>query len=378
MRTARAPGKTPATPRSWTSAPPPSLPRPPSRCATPRSSARRRRVPRCTPPAPAARSAQRLAALAAPHQRGRSAADRRAARPRPDAHGRAAPRRDPRRRSPARLDRARGARRAGPALRRGGHQPAGAAGLRPGGAGRVRRARRRRRVRLGGGARRARRRGGELPGRRHAVVHRSGSRVQGGGGRDAAARRRRRRPRGVDRPGPRAASPSRPDRRRAATCAGPGTTSRPATPPWAWAPRSGRRRSACWRPSGGSACSCGPGRGSRSCAPAPSWWTSGSAPAPGQIVDVNSYALAAAARDAGADAYRSGILPAEKRRLDRGAGEPDAAQRPDPDRRHVRQRRQRPGAGDAGRARRDAVLPGHHASRARGRASAGSAATTSR
>ncbi|MCA0144588.1 gephyrin-like molybdotransferase Glp [Blastococcus sp. LR1] len=39
------------------------------------------------------------------------------------------------------------------------------------------------------------------------------------------------------------------------------------------------------------------------------------APAPGQVVDVNSYALAAAARDAGADAYRSGILPADPRRL---------------------------------------------------------------
>jgi molybdopterin molybdotransferase len=41
----------------------------------------------------------------------------------------------------------------------------------------------------------------------------------------------------------------------------------------------------------------------------------GTTPAPGQIVDVNSYALAAAARDAGAEAYRSGILPTDKRRL---------------------------------------------------------------
>src|SRR3712207_9163328 len=38
-------------------------------------------------------------------------------------------------------------------------------------------------------------------------------------------------------------------------------------------------------------------------------------PAPGQVVDVNSYALAAAARDAGAEAYRWGVLPAEPRRL---------------------------------------------------------------
>jgi molybdopterin molybdotransferase len=41
----------------------------------------------------------------------------------------------------------------------------------------------------------------------------------------------------------------------------------------------------------------------------------GTAPSPGQTVDVNSYALAAAARDAGAEAYRSGILPSDKRRL---------------------------------------------------------------
>ncbi|MCV2489587.1 molybdopterin molybdotransferase MoeA [Geodermatophilus sp. YIM 151500] len=41
----------------------------------------------------------------------------------------------------------------------------------------------------------------------------------------------------------------------------------------------------------------------------------GTPPALGQVVDVNSYALAAAARDAGADAYRSGILPTDRRRL---------------------------------------------------------------
>jgi molybdopterin molybdotransferase len=38
-------------------------------------------------------------------------------------------------------------------------------------------------------------------------------------------------------------------------------------------------------------------------------------PTPGQVVDVNSYALAAAARDAGAEAYRSGIVPSDRRRL---------------------------------------------------------------
>ena len=41
----------------------------------------------------------------------------------------------------------------------------------------------------------------------------------------------------------------------------------------------------------------------------------GTPPAPGQAVDVNSYALAAAARDAGAEAYRGGILPADRDRL---------------------------------------------------------------
>jgi molybdopterin molybdotransferase len=41
----------------------------------------------------------------------------------------------------------------------------------------------------------------------------------------------------------------------------------------------------------------------------------GAYPGPGQVVDVNSYALTAAARDAGAEATRSGILPADRRRL---------------------------------------------------------------
>jgi len=36
---------------------------------------------------------------------------------------------------------------------------------------------------------------------------------------------------------------------------------------------------------------------------------------PGQQVDVNSYALAAAARDAGAEAYRAGIMPNDRRRM---------------------------------------------------------------
>lgn len=41
----------------------------------------------------------------------------------------------------------------------------------------------------------------------------------------------------------------------------------------------------------------------------------GSRPAPGDLVDVNSYALSAAARDAGAEVYRAGIVHSDKRRL---------------------------------------------------------------
>jgi molybdopterin molybdotransferase len=41
----------------------------------------------------------------------------------------------------------------------------------------------------------------------------------------------------------------------------------------------------------------------------------GAMPEPGQVVDVNSYALTAAARDAGAEAYRGGILPIDRERL---------------------------------------------------------------
>ncbi|MBA3523272.1 MAG: molybdopterin molybdotransferase MoeA [Geodermatophilaceae bacterium] len=41
----------------------------------------------------------------------------------------------------------------------------------------------------------------------------------------------------------------------------------------------------------------------------------GISPGVGEIVDVNSYALAAAARDAGAEVYRAGIVSSDKRRL---------------------------------------------------------------
>jgi molybdopterin molybdotransferase len=41
----------------------------------------------------------------------------------------------------------------------------------------------------------------------------------------------------------------------------------------------------------------------------------GQVPGPGEIVDVNSYSLAAAARDAGAEVYRAGIVPDDKIKL---------------------------------------------------------------
>ncbi len=41
----------------------------------------------------------------------------------------------------------------------------------------------------------------------------------------------------------------------------------------------------------------------------------GQTPGPGEIVDVNSYSLAAAARDAGAEVYRAGIVPDDKPKL---------------------------------------------------------------
>ena len=86
----------------------------------------------------------------------------------------------------------------------------------------------------------------------------------------------------------------------------------------------------------------------------------GTTPAPGQVVDVNSYALAAAARDAGAEAYRSGSCPRTSAASPR-CWRASPAQRPRAHRRHVRQRRVRQGAGGARRARRDALPAGHHA-----------------
>ena len=147
-------------------------------------------------------------------------------------------------------------------------------------------------------------------------------------------RRRRRRPRGVDRPGRRRASACTPARRPGSYVRRTGDDVAAGRPRRRrWAPRSARRRSACWPPSAASGCSCARGRGSPCCAPAPSWSTSARRPAPGQVVDVNSYALAAAARDAGAEAYRSGHPADRPAPADRGAGEPAAAQRPGADRR---------------------------------------------
>ena len=213
-------------------------------------------------------------------------------------------------------DRARRPRRAGPALRRGGRQPAGAARLRPGRARRLRRPRRGRRRRATAEAPVELAVVGEsVAGAERAVLHRPGPGAQGGRRRDAAGRRRRRRPGRLDRPGHRAGRrarrpagrqlrPPHRGRRRARRPRRPGRhADRPGAdqPAGRGRPRAGARAAR--------------GRGSPSSAPAPSWSTSARRPAPGQVVDVNSYALAAAARDAGAEAYRSGILPSDKRRL---------------------------------------------------------------
>ena len=220
--------------------------------------------------------------------------------------------------------------------------------------------------------------GESLAGRRHAVVHRSGPGAEGRRRRDAAGRRRRRRPGSLDRPGRgagrrarRAAGgqlrPADRGRRRARRPRRPGR-----------ARRSAPRRSACWPPSAGSACWCGPRPRIAVLCAGTELVDVGTAPAPGQLVDVNSYALAAAARDAGAEAYRSGILPSDRRRLTEvlesqllrsdlvliagtfASGGFDMVQEV---------------LAELGR---DALPAGHHAPRARRRASGGSAATRSR
>ena len=197
--------------------------------------------------------------------------------------------------------------------------------------------------------------GESVAGRRRAVVHRSGPGAEGRGRGDAAAR------------APTSSSrPCGPTRARSGSPSSAGPPAGQLRPP-----RRGRRR-ARRRRRAASGTPIGPAQISLLAAVGPRARAGAAAaadrrpvrrhragrrrharPAPGQIVDVNSYALAAAARDAGAEAYRVGD-PARRSsgRLDRGAGEPAAAQRPHAHRRHVRQRRLRPGAGGAGRARR--------------------------
>ena len=90
----------------------------------------------------------------------------------------------------------------------------------------------------------------------------------------------------------------------------------------------------------------------------------GRRPGAGEILDSNSYALAAAARDAGAEVYRAGIVPDDHARLLERAGGPAAPGRPH---RHLRRRqpgRVRRGQGGAERARHGRVRHGRDAARA--------------
>ena len=80
-------------------------------------------------------------------------------------------------------------------------------------------------------------------------------------------------------------------------------------PRWARAPRSARSRSRCSRRSAATGCSSAHARVSWSSAPAANWSRSGRRPNFGEVSDANSYLLAAAAKDAGADSHRYGIVP---------------------------------------------------------------------
>ena len=133
--------------------------------------------------------------------------------------------------------------------------------------------------------------------------------------RAAADRRRHRRPPVRDRRPRRRKSSSTPRWRRVPTSARPGRTCSQAT--WRCAPArsSAPPRSACSLPSAGTRCWC-------TRRPRLSIISFGEelvdiarTPGPGQVYDVNSYALAAAARDAGADVNRIGIAPSDLRRL---------------------------------------------------------------
>ena len=107
-------------------------------------------------------------------------------------------------------------------------------------------------------------------------------------------------------PAARSGSTARP--RPAPMSAPAAATSRPASSPWRRARSSARRRSACSPPSAAAPCGCAPARASSCCPPAANWSSPARNWASGQIYDSNSFALTAAARDAGAIAYRVGAV----------------------------------------------------------------------
>ena len=294
------------------------------------------------------------------------------------AHGGAAPRRDPRRGAPAGPDRARRPRRAGTALRRGGRQPAGAAGLRPGRARRVRRPRGRRRRRDASRRRWSSRswgRASPAPARRPRSARAWRSRSPPGAmlpaGADVVV------PavwtdQGTVRVAVHAGPPAGSYVRRTGDDVAPGDPAVQVGTPIGPAQISllaavGRER-VLVRPRPRIAVLC----------------------AGTELVDVGTTPGARPGRrrqqlrpGRGRPRRRRGGLPLGHPAVGpapphRGAGEPAAAQRPGAHRRHLRRRRVRHGAGGAGRARRHALPPGDDAPRARRRASAGWGATRSR
>ena len=152
--------------------------------------------------------------------------------------------------------------------------------------------------------------------------------------------------------------------RRAPTCAAPATTSSPVTSRCGPGRSSARRRSGCWPRSAANGCWCT--RGPRRVG---AWRVGGElvdisrTPGNGQVYDVNSYALAAAARDAGAEVNRVGIVNNDPKEL----GEVVEGQINRAEivviAGAVGRRGGRGGAVGARRARRDGGHPGRHASR---------------
>ena len=98
-------------------------------------------------------------------------------------------------------------------------------------------------------------------------------------------------------------------------CGVPVTTSSPATSRCAPARSSAPPRWGCWRRSAGNGCWCTRVRGCRCMAVGGELVDISRTPGNGQVYDVNSYALAAAARDAGAEVNRVGIVSNDPKEL---------------------------------------------------------------